>query len=554
KVAYPAADSEGPPAATEPANASIRSATPFSETGDAKLLLKQSSAAEAELSAASACHGAQAESDACFIGNLYRGTRALGVWVSGPVSVGDHVLELPIRLKGSSHPVGAYEGSVTLPGTSRPIKLKLTAEDGWWCAVIALLIGAGLALIGQLWNGHTRPKHALLARNRALISQYGADPLARHAHIRPDESDVLDYTEELQSAIRLYAASVVMLDEKSAAYAAIERALKLAEDDASVFKGALAPALDRLAAETQLTIKMLNGKQVSDVPQILRQAADLLGARELRVGEATQRAKQAEQLAPLLAAWRNLATRILTNAVWLKALEGKLRPRRSAQAKAELSELVYAGIELNAVRTSLFESTDEAELATIRTSVPLAQALGRIALTASRQDVKEPADNTSPSEVAGDLERVAYDAPQGSALTETTVEKARAKADVRRARPAALPSRRPWVLVGDSLVLLFTFGASIVAGLSTFYFNKTFGSAEDYLTVIVIGTAAQTLLKVVLNQTSVLLHDISPDMPVVPARVLPPAPAAAMALATPTGAGDGRRRRDAKLQTSDQVN
>jgi hypothetical protein len=51
------------------------------------------------------------------------------------------------------------------------------------------------------------------------------------------------------------------------------------------------------------------------------------------------------------------------------------------------------------------------------------------------------------------------------------------------------------------------------------------GRRKLRLTVIVIGTVAQTLLKGVLNQTSILLHDIAPASPVVEAKVVAPVPA-----------------------------
>jgi hypothetical protein len=96
---------------------------------------------------------------------------------------------------------------------------------------------------------------------------------------------------------------------------------------------------------------------------------------------------------------------------------------------------------------------------------------------------------------------------------------------VKAAIPAKLPPRKKGRLVGDLLALLTSIVVSIVAGLGTFYFAKSFGSLEDYLTVIVIGSAAQTVLKAVLNQTSILLHDFAPAAPSVPAKVVLLAPA-----------------------------
>ncbi|HSZ13205.1 MAG TPA: hypothetical protein VK790_04140 [Solirubrobacteraceae bacterium] len=529
-VAVPAPIMPGPAAATEPASVSIHNAEPWSTSGDAVLLLKESSTAEAELSAAAACHG----SHRCFIGNLYQGERTVRVEVSGTLKHGEHVLELPIHLDGSSHPVGTYEGSVTLPGVTQSIKVKLSAQDGWWCAVLALLLGVALTAGGQWWNGHGRPKRALLERSRALISQYDVTVATGRARITPKDSNVRAYVKAVEDAIRVYARSVAVLEPKSEAYKQIDEALKLAEADAEVFGGALERALDRLWPEIDSTTALLSKKAVPESPEILRLAAELVNPGELGVGEATQHAKQAEQLAPVLAAWRKLTTRVLTNVVWLKALDGEIdKLTTEAAREGARNTLEEAGLTLSDVRRSLFEATDPAEIAAIRSSAQLSHALGQIAATANKYKVEEPDPEAPLSSVAGDLEAVGYKLRKGAALTVATVKKESVNARVRPARPATMPPSKWWVLVGDSIVLLGSVVASIVAGLSAFYFYKTFGSVEDYLTVIVVGTAAQVVLKAVVNHTEVLLHDISPQTATSAAQVLLPKAPAALALATP---------------------
>jgi hypothetical protein len=124
-----------------------------------------------------------------------------------------------------------------------------------------------------------------------------------------------------------------------------------------------------------------------------------------------------------------------------------------------------------------------------------------------------------------ELEDIGYLSTEGDALTFDEVLAEPVGVVVEPAKPAKLPEPRRLRIVGDCLALATTVAVSIVAGLSTFYFTASFGTFEDYLTVIVIGSAAQTLLKAVLNQTSILLHDIAPTSPAVPARVIAPSPA-----------------------------
>jgi ABC-type Fe3+-siderophore transport system permease subunit len=51
----------------------------------------------------------------------------------------------------------------------------------------------------------------------------------------------------------------------------------------------------------------------------------------------------------------------------------------------------------------------------------------------------------------------------------------------------------------DIGVVGLAFATAIVTSLTAFYFGEPWGTTEDYLTVILIGTAAQTVLKAVTD-------------------------------------------------------
>ncbi len=538
---------EKPPApagVTEPTSLSIHSAWPWSTNSTSVLLLKAPAAGEEPLSIGKSCNGNGSDEGNCpVLGAVYQGSNVVRISVDGPshVNRGKGVQEVPIRLHGFSHQVGTYEGTVTLPGATQAIKVKLTAKDAWYCAVLALLLAVGLTLWIQLWNGRWQPRRTLLGRADRLVENYGhRDALG----VRLDGGEVAEYAAEVREAISLYAKSVVMFDSTSDAYKAIETSLKLAEDDANVFAGpgGLLPVIEQLDAQAKATTKMLHFVGVSDVPAILKAASTLLRDAPVGVGGATKRMKEAEALQPTLAAWHELAEEFVTHVVWLKLLTAVAPNDARSATPFRRDELYRCGVGLAGYRQRLFAVKGADELAALNASEGLWRTFDEIAFLAQRAGKRRPdlaaarrppGDPQLPLKPDGDLdlerigtrplETVGYPTKQGDPLTFAEVLDEPAGVVIEPAKPARLPDPGRRVRqIGDAAVLLLTLIASVVTALSTFYFNKSFGSATDYLTVIVIGAAAQTLLKGVLNQTSILMHDFAPDTPPVPAKVLAP--------------------------------
>ncbi|HZL48791.1 MAG TPA: hypothetical protein VFC30_07240 [Solirubrobacteraceae bacterium] len=472
------------------------------------------------------------------LGNLYQNSNLVRVSVDGPsrVNRGKGVQEVPIALHGFQHSVGTYEGTLTLPGSTQAIKLKVTAKDAWWCAVIALLLGAVLALLTQLWNGRWQPRSVLVERATGLTSRYGPNPVRGHDRVEMDRAKLEKYIKGVTEAVERYAESVVLIDTTSDAYKAIDASLKLAEADAAVFAGpgGLKPVLDQLEAEVETTTQVLRRVQVTDVPEILKAASALLGGDKLGVGGASKRVKESEQLLPVLIAWRELADNFANHVVSLKVLASKANLEKQ-DLKDDLTDL---GVKMSGLRQQLFEAKDAADLGALRSTGRLWTALDSVALLGQKHKAgpydprdfdklkKDASGNLDMKAASGQgLKAIGYSAEQGAAFTFDEVIDDPAGVVIEPAKPATLPERKRLRILGDRIALGVTIVVSIVAGLSTFYFTKSFGTFTDYLTVIVIGTAAQTLLKGVLNQTSILLHDIAPSSPAVPAKVVAPAPA-----------------------------
>jgi hypothetical protein len=526
-----------PAGVTEPVSLSIHNPSPWSHNARATLLLKEPSADEQALTIGNGCSASEpSDSDCPALGNVYQGSSVVRISVNGPSRLNSSkgVQEVPIELHGFQHPVGTYEGVLALPGSTQAVKLKLTANDAWWCAILALLLGVLLALATQLWNGRWQPHSALVERAEQLWGHYGTNPVPGHKRVQIDCGKLEQYVDGVKDAIARYAASVVMFDKTSDAYTAIDASLKLAEADAAVYVGAggLAPVLDQLEGEVKTTTRVLRRVQVTDIPQILKEASALLGGSKLGVGGASKRVKGGEQLLPVLVAWCELADNFANHVVSLKVLASKANLEK-AELKDELTGL---GVKMSGLRQQLFEVKDASDLGALRSASRLWTTLDAIALLGQKHnaDPHDPQDFDKLADASGNLKMkapsgqglkaIGYLAEQGDAFTFDEVIDEPADIVIEPAKPTMLPERKRLRILGDRIVLGVTIVVSTIAGLSTFYFTSSFGAFTDYLTVIAVGAAAQTLLKGVLNQTSILLHDITPSTPVVPAKVLAPTP------------------------------
>jgi hypothetical protein len=612
-VATSTTKAAAPAGVAEPTTLSLHNSWPGSRGGDATLLLKAPASGEAPLTLGSGCESSDLNEAECpLIGNLYQDDRIVRVRVSGPPrnNIEKGVQELPVVLNASNHPVGSYEGSVTLPGSSQAIKLKLSATDSWIWAALALLFGAALALGPQLWTGHFSPKSALNERKDEIASRY-AGALPGYPKIKMSPTKLADYTSSVGDEIGRYASSVIMLDTNSTAYKAIEASLDLAAADAKVFNdpSGLKRALDQLQAEVTRATELLEQKEVEDVPDILKRASALLVAAELMVGEPTQRVKKAEELTPLLVSWIQLTGPVLLHAVWLRhllnasgkksaeaaleshpgatAAQAPKAPRQPAKATAKAAQqpatatrqpakaakqpvkatraatkatqealatmkreetwwsaddaetLASVGPELWNVRERLFAASDRGALEAARTSEERRFVLTRIEHLAAKLGVSSPAPTQAPTDFKVPRRRskdkltdIDYKIKEaGETLSASSVREEHVTIDAAQARPAQLPPRNRKRFAGDVLVLVSSFLVALVAGLSTFYFGKSFGTLDDYLTVIVVGTAAQAFLKVVIDRTEVLLHDFSLQAPAQSAKVTVPVPSASTSAA-----------------------
>jgi hypothetical protein len=456
------------------------------------------------------------------VGNLYQGTEIVHVFIAGALVHGEGVEKLPLRIESSDHLVGDYAGVLDPSGSGEKdqmVKTKLTAKDSVCSAVIALLLGALIALVAQLLSTRFRPEYLIKRRAKAIVDKYkGAkrwDP--KNRKIEVDLGSARSYSAGVLEAIEAYVGSVLIIDSTSEAYKQIEASISLAEEDVKALTADgdnLATSLDLLEAEVEKAREMLVDEyRIDETPALVARAAAPLMPGELGVGDATERAKVARELAPLLRRWRYMARRVLRYEVWLIALDKKTHGNNE-KAKEIGPDLTAIAIVLAELREELFRASKGVDLDRIASSYRIESAFAKLSVLGGKEKVGEPdeplraLENVKPGEALEDVsDRLSKRTSPETKVEDVEWDEWKLKAS--SAIPAEIPEKRRFLLAIDTLVLAISLITAVVAGLAAFYFGKTFGTFEDYLTVIFAGTAAQAVLKVILDNLSVFLHDIS---------------------------------------------
>lgn len=476
-----------------------------------------------------------------FIGNLYNGAEIIGVHVAGKVVEDEGVARLPVRISGADS-VGDYEGLLdpSLTGEEEQlVKTKLSATDAIWGPIFALLIGAAIALLTQLWMGRWRPKHQLNRRKDSLAQSYVDAYLelnereaqlgdGKKLTVELDRQAVEDYATEVKNAIFRYSWSTLLLNTESDAYKQIESSLTQAEEDRQVLAatGGLQKALTGLASEiVKAEALLLRNHLVQEVPELLAQARALLGERKVAVGDATARVKKSGELVASLMSWRKLAERVLGDEAWLFAL-AKFAKEGDGVSEGDRNALADLAVRLRAVHEELLRAEGDEDLNRLRVSRQVETAHGQITYLAGKYGVEKPSDRPVTllaEDLLDPVERAFDDAYEVGKVEADDLPADAGEVISKPASAVQMPRRRFRVVAVDGLVLLFAAVAAIFTGLTAFYFGKSFGTWQDYATLILAGTAAQALAKVVLDNVSAFFHDITPlsDLEIAQAKIVP---------------------------------
>jgi hypothetical protein len=508
-----------------------------------KLPLKPPKAGE-ELALGEDCvmpkKGKPDEAKCPFLGNLYNGTHAAHVYVNGKPEASKGAVLLPLRIEGADK-VGDYQGSLDLAQTGNAqgnVKVKLMVTDALLWAVLAVLLGAALPTYLQLRSGRWRPERKLHERRCDLTNKYTDGEAAFHRNApdfsdlhRPTDAAITTYSNGVDKAIRAYAKSVLVFDMASEPYKKIEDSLALAEKDAA-FLGSergLAKSLNALKSELQSLENFLRDHYpVGRAPRLAREAASVLKGGNLEVGEGTKRASTAYGYVAVLKQWRRMAERVLRDELWARLLA------QHAVSDADFSEddkklLAQVAAKLVEVRMELLDASSASDIEQLGTSRDLDTAYQGLADLGSRHGVWVPPAEANLAAI--DVDWQALDLRE-SVLAEIDLvgvidsvgEWIEQSEDLIVRAAESVDIRRTLRWLADVGALIVAIVVGVVAGLSTFYFGETFGTTEDYLTVILVGAASQVLVKGILDRAAVLWQaDADPQVAqdLLPAAVKP---------------------------------
>lgn len=463
-----------------------------------------------------------------FIGNLINAGDVASVYVSGdPNKSGKGVWLLPIEIRGVAN-TGEYEGTLTPTASAdeeQTVKVKVKVTVGWPWAVLTVILGALLLVVfPTLYFRRWRVKDGLHKRHASLVASYEQAAEALHRHFprlegieAPPKYQIEDYAAAVDAAIRAYAESTWYFDTTSDAYAGIVKSLDTVDADIRCLeaKEGLGKALTELGEMLERLAKGLKAHLPIDrQPAIALAASALLRDGKLTVGEAITRAKKAAEFGAGIEQWTELAQALRRYEVWYRVLEDLSLPSSGVNfGEDDFAALkaIYGGIAV--AKNELLEASDAKQVERLAIQKRLSDVYGQLAMLGAKYNrwvVSEPppADQKGawpklkleingeskeiPAEVKGRMATIQRQLP--SEVCDASAW--RENADLlltEAAKPVELGTTRRFV--GDALVVVLSIATGTIASLSAFYFGKTWGTVEDFLTVFFVGTAAQAFLK-----------------------------------------------------------
>jgi len=478
-----------------------------------------------------------------FIGNLVNAGDVASVYVSGdPDKRSKGVWLLPIEVRGVAS-VGEYEGTLMPTATAdekQTVKANVKVTVGWPWALLTVILGAVLLVVlPTLYFRRWRVKETLHKQYESLAESYAKAGEELHwlfPKLRrlesPPETQIGDYTAAVDAAIRAYAESTWYFDANSDAYAKIVKSLDAADADVRCLEGqeGLGKALTELEETLERLAKGLKAHLPIDrQPAIALAASAMLAGGRLTVGEATTRARKAAEFGAGIDQWTELAQALRRYEVWHRVLDELTPSTSSVNFEADdfaTLKTINSGIAV--AKNELLEASGAEQVERLAIQKRLSDVYGQLSVLGAKYKrwvVSEPApagakgawpelkleiDGESqeiPATVQGKIAEIQRQLPSEVNDTDAWRKNADLLLTV-GATPVELGTTKRFV--GDALVLLLSVATGTVASLSAFYFGKTWGTAEDFLTVFFVGTAAQAFLKPVTDALAQLRGGVDP--------------------------------------------
>jgi hypothetical protein len=314
---------------------------------------------------------------------------------------------------------------------------------------------------------------------------------------RPDEK-VKDYLARFDAALSTYAQDNLFFDENSEDYKKIVRMLETAEKDAQLFGDAeekekllFGESLQDLQEELESFVKFLDEEfPVYRQPALVTPAANLLKGGPLEVGAAQKIISQVQQYVNLIKTWQDMAKQIRRYELWAEELQKK--EDDMTQVDKEMLHLAQA--KLMEAENEMLDAKDAATLADLGAAEDLRHAYGQLAYLGSRYEVWEAPEK-------GVIRK------GGLKLLVTDLLK-QAKFIYISPEAVAVVIHRAIRRLSDRVLLALTVAAVTIASLNQFYFGKTFGKLEDYVTVILVGIGTPLAFKVLIDTITQLQKPI----------------------------------------------
>jgi len=449
------------------------------------------------------------------LGVIYNNGNLGHVYVDGKPneSLGGVVL-LPVRIDGLDA-VGTYSGNVDVGGTGddkTSIKVQVKVTDSILWAIISIIIGVLIPLLIMLYMQRWRPKLQLNERRNLLAKKYeNADKEFQKNYgtsvfkdYRPDYKSIKKYLTGFDNALNTYAQDNWLFDTTSEDFKTIIKMLNDTENDARQFGDpeGFGKSLEDLYTKFKDFEKFLNEVfPVDRQPALIKPAAELLKGRSLGVGETQKIIGDAKEYSDLIESWKAMAAQIKRYNLWGIRLSDK----KKVMTPGDWEVLQHASAKLLEAKNEILDARDDATLVALGATDDLKHAYGQLAYLGGRYRVWEAPEELKGSQTQEQdfnlllsLSMSFKDIGLGAinlGYTNNLLEwlKQANFVSFTPEEAAVIERRGRWI--GDAGVLGFAVIVAILTGLTQLYFGRTFGTLQDYLTVILIGAGTEVALK-----------------------------------------------------------
>ncbi|MBC8492759.1 MAG: hypothetical protein H8D43_03155 [Chloroflexi bacterium] len=443
------------------------------------------------------------------IGIIYSEEHLGHVYIDGGLDESQKgVALLPIRVEALDE-VGTYTGNVDVAGSGDEggdigVKVKVADHIGW--AIGAIGFGLVLALASMFYMQRWRYVYDLKRRRNLLVENYRDakaafdDSVAGSASFKgyePDYDAIEQYRNGFDEALRAYTGSYRLLfDTSSEEFKKLIKTLETAENDAQVFgdpeneRSLFGQSLQKLHESLESFRRFVNDQfVVPRRPAFVKHAAYLLEERKLKVGEAQKIKNKADEYVEMIKQWKAMAAKIRRYRLWGQKLlekENELSGTPEPMPNRDSEMLRRALARVEEACNEMLDATDAPALASLGAAEDLKRAYGHLAYLGGRYQVWVHPDEE---------ERL---------LAAWAEARGRRKFERERwflSEPFVITAEEAAVIIqaarwtGDVLVLALGVALAFYTGLTTLYFDKTFGTVANYLSAIALALATPTVLK-----------------------------------------------------------